>query len=1147
MINQDIYLKNPAEHKLVNEGVASVNDDGSEHAQNVLRYELETFVCHGQYEKGMAHILDTYLRNLDQAQQPGVWISGFYGSGKSHLAKMLRALWMNTAFSDGATAHGIAHLPRNIRDILKELSVQAKRYGGLHAASGTLKSNDERNSVRTALLAIIFRSVGLPSKYHLAMFVMWLADEGILDTVRSYVQEQGKTWENEVKRLHVSKIMREALVQARPDIFFDEKTCSDILRNQFPSARDVTSEDMLGAIRQALSRDGKFPLTLIVLDEVQQYIGEDSQRSIDVQETVEACCKNIGSKMLFIGTGQTAVTGTSNLKKLQGRFTVRVELSDADVDTVIRKVILAKKPEATLPIKQVMENNLGEISRHLTGTTISHRQDDIPYFPQDYPLLPVRRRFWENTLRVLDQTGTDSQLRNQLSLIHKVIQTNLQAPLGNVVPADYIYFDSADDLLRSRILPRKVHEKTLSWKNGTDDECLMARACGTVFLINKLAATNNELGIRATVDTIGDLLVENLADGSATLRNKLPVVLDQCELLMKVGEEYRIQTEESAAWNDEFLSQRSRLANETYRIESEREDRIKKKFAQAAGSMSVIHGSSKISRAITSVFDSELPTDAEDRLCVWVRNGWNVDEKSVQADARQAGNQSPTIFVFIPKRSSDDLRHFLIDYKAATATLEIRGVPGTPEGIEARSAMETSKQNAGGRIEELLQDALSGVRVFQGGGNEIPGNDLQEIIREAANNALMRLYPNFPTADHAGWTKVYDLARKGAPDALKAVGDKGEPGKNPVCKALLNFIGAGKKGVEIRERFEGAQFGWSRDAVDGALQVLLGAELILARNERGQGIAPRELERKTIGKTSFKMESTTITTVQRLKIRKLFQKAGLNVKQNEESAKAGEFLSRMYDLAEDAGGEPPCPAAPDTSFLERARLSTGNEQLLEILSLKEQVARNIDDWTDTARRTAARLPEWKTLKRLAVCSVDLDEAKDILEQVQTMENERLLLAEPDPIAPLITSLTQILRDRLNQLNAAYSDGHAQGLETLHGDDNWNKLDPDQHYQLMSEQQLHEAARPRVSVQSTLDILETLERCSLSSFADRVAALASRFDAVAHKAAELCEPQAQFIQIPRCTLKTERDVDAWAERLVNQLKTALDQGPVIVRS
>ena len=60
----------------------------------------------------------------------------------------------------------------------------------------------------------------------------------------------------------------------------------------------------------------------------------------------------------------------------------------------------------------------------------------------------------------------------------------------------------------------------------------MARACGLVFLINKLGSQNQELGIKATVDTLADLLVENLSQGSGALRSKLPGLLEKCELLM---------------------------------------------------------------------------------------------------------------------------------------------------------------------------------------------------------------------------------------------------------------------------------------------------------------------------------------------------------------------------------------------------------------------------------------------------------------------------------------------------------------------------------------------------------------------------------------------------------------------------------------
>jgi hypothetical protein len=305
---------------------------------------------------------------------------------------MLRALWVDTVFNDGASARGIANLPQTIRDGLKELSTQAKRHGGLHAASGTLGAGAS-GSVRLALLRILFKSAGLPEQYPVARFVMWLNNEGIYTHVRNEVEANGFDWAEELDNFHVAEGLYAALCKVKPAIFSPSVSAVEILPQLYPNVSDVSSDDMLKAIKQALTKEGKFPLTLIVLDEVQQYIGEDSQRSIDVQEVVEACSKNIGGKLLFIGTGQTAVTGTSNLKKLEGRFTIRVELSDADVDAVIRQVILAKKPEAKAPIEQIMQTNLGEISRHLAVTTIGHRQTDIPFFAQDYPILPVRRRF----------------------------------------------------------------------------------------------------------------------------------------------------------------------------------------------------------------------------------------------------------------------------------------------------------------------------------------------------------------------------------------------------------------------------------------------------------------------------------------------------------------------------------------------------------------------------------------------------------------------------------------------------------------------------------------------------------------------------------------------------------------------------------
>jgi len=1143
MKNRDIYQKDPSDYRLLNNGVASVNDEKTLENLRVLRYELETFVCDGQYERGLHQILETYLENIDKPEQPAVWISGFYGSGKSHLVKMLRALWTDTTFDDGATARGIVTLPQEIKDNFNELSIQAKRHGGLFAASGTLGSAAS-GSVRLALLELLFKSTALPGQYPVAKFIMWLKSHGICDQVRGIVEQNGLDWEEELDNFYVAEGLHQALVQAKPNLFPSADSCVDTLNNLYPHVTDVSNDEMLKTFRQVLTKNERFPLSLIVLDEVQQYLGEDPDRSAAVQEAVESCCKHFGGKLLFIGTGQTAVTGTGNLKKLEGRFTVRVELSDADVDTVIRKVILAKKPESIPPLQQVMETNLGEISRHLSGTTVGHRQDDTPFFPKDYPILPVRRRFWEMAFRALDKTGTDAQLRNQLSMVHKVIQTNLDEDLGNVIPADYLYFDTADKLLQSSILPRKVHEKTMSWKQGSADEQLKARACGLVFLINKLSGTNSEIGIRATVDTLADLLVEDLSQGSAGLRKKLPSLLEDCELLMKVGDEFRIQTKESAAWADEFSSQCAALSNSMPRVITERDDRIQKKFREKINKLSLFQGDSRVSREILSVFDSNLPPDANQRIYVWVRNGWNVNVSAVQADARQAGNQSSTIFVHIPKRNTDELRHQLIKYKAATATLDMRGVPNTPEGAEAGAAMETIKKTAEAKINELLDEILAGSRVFQGGGNEIMGSHLREMVSEGAQNALQRLYPNFYMADNNGWSKVYEKARKGAPDALEAIGYQGDVPKNPVCKAILAFISQGKKGTDIRKQFEDPPYGWSRDAVDGALQVLLVAGLIRAQDTRGQFAGPKTLERKAIGRITFKVESTTVTVKQRIEIRKLLQKVQLNANQGKELAHVPQFLQKMMELAEKAGGDAPKPLTPDTRFLQNTKLAAGNEQLISIYNQRDEISRSINDWSKLAEQIDKRWPNWLKLKHLSIDAQHLQDADIILDQIQTIEKQRQLLDDPDPVAPLLANMTQLFRDELNCLKEEWDREWDAGSARLELDENWQKLDPDQRFRLRSKQHLTEASKPKVSVGDTDAILRTLEQVKIPAFRDRIAAMPGRFTTVLLDAAREAEPNLQEISLPSRILKNETDVETWLENARAVLLEKLKNGPII---
>ena len=147
MKNRELFQRDPVVSKLLNDGVAAVSEAASDKELETLRYELEHFVCEGQYEDGFIRILESYLGNVSSTTQPAAWVSGFYGSGKSHLLKMFRHLWVDTAFSDGATARGLARLPQEVQD----LCASSTRWAGVVAACtprrGHCRLGEERASV----------------------------------------------------------------------------------------------------------------------------------------------------------------------------------------------------------------------------------------------------------------------------------------------------------------------------------------------------------------------------------------------------------------------------------------------------------------------------------------------------------------------------------------------------------------------------------------------------------------------------------------------------------------------------------------------------------------------------------------------------------------------------------------------------------------------------------------------------------------------------------------------------------------------------------------------------------------------------------------------------------------------------------------
>jgi hypothetical protein len=503
MKTKELFLKDPLSWTLANEGVSSNNDAD----ESTLRYELETFVCEGEYESALEKILTGYLSRLGGGEQAGAWISGFYGSGKSHLVKVLRYLWTDYQFADGTKAREICKLPLAIVESLKELSTRGKQHGGLHSAGGTLKAG--AGDVRMRVLQIVFKSVGLPTKFSPANFIMDLRRDGKFANLEKILKGQGKDPLIEADRLYTSKALHEAYLELYPH-HDSVANVGKALQAQYPAkVENIHVDEMIAVIRRAIERDGKLPCTVLVLDEIQQYINNNPDVANEVQEVVEACQKRLDGMLTIVGTGQSALSDTPALQRIMGRFPIKSHLKDNDVDKVVRTVVLQKDPKHKKTLQKLVGDCSGEITRQLNNTKIATLPEDEGEYAPDFPLLPVRRRFWKHVLHHTDTTGTTAQMRTQLRVTHEACRSVADRDVGTVVPADFIYDQLASDLLSSGELQKRFQEIIEEQRSKAHGD-LRRRICATVFLINKLPDAEGDLGIRADAAHLADLLTDSL-------------------------------------------------------------------------------------------------------------------------------------------------------------------------------------------------------------------------------------------------------------------------------------------------------------------------------------------------------------------------------------------------------------------------------------------------------------------------------------------------------------------------------------------------------------------------------------------------------------------------------------------------------------
>jgi len=1142
MKNKEVFTLNPEQVNLKNEGVAKIHTLNENEDLAIVNYELKTFVCEGEYEAGLKKILQFYLQNYENKDQAAFWVSGFYGSGKSHLVKMLSYLWEDYKFPNGDTARTIKPLPLEIKDLFSEIGRKQKIQGSLSIA-GTLRDFPSKD-IRYSFLQILLNALGLPQQYHHFKFVHWAKKEGIYDDLKSLVEASGKELKKEIERIFVSTVLAKSVLQLLPELAENEMKLLELFQAQFPRKDTIGREEFIETIKEEilpLFYGDKIPCTVIILDEVQQFIAQDANLAFDVQLLAEDLCSRFNGKFLLVGTGQSALTDTPILQKLMARFRVPIQLTDTDIQKVIRKTILEKKPTAIAVIDSKLETTLGEISRNLTGTDYGYRNEDRATLVADYPLLPSTRKLWKKILQSIDTAGTSGQLRNQLRIIDDSLKFVAELELGAIVPADFIFNQNQTQLIQSGLLLNETSNLIQERKAKGGDAALEGRILSAVFLIDLLHVDITANRLKSNEHTIADLLIDNLNVNSEAFRNKVKELIKKLvdeKVLMPVNDEFKLQTKIGSEWEQEFTKQYVKINNSgDDLIQGLRKEKIFSFFKDKTKTINVTQGVSKQVREF-ELWDKDTMPNTEHKLNVWIRDGWFENETTVVNEIRAAGNDAPLAYVFVKKFRDPDLRTEIIKFLSAGFTIDAMGLPATPEGEQAKKSMETRKGLAKNAIAELIDKICSEGGVYLAGGNTVEIGFIKENIEEALSSIADRQFPEFKSkADYVNWGQSLTKAVAANPDALNAIHYSGEVSAHPVATDILRFMGnAHKLGKDIRNQFMKSPYGWSQDAIDTII--------IMLKNSQYISTTEPNLMVAKINNASFKKEIHILSAKEKIALKKLFQDAGISCPPNQEIFPfSNTYLENLKSLASQVSGDAPRPEPININFIKDIENKEGNERLLEILTQQSDLQAKFTEWSKKAAMVRSREPLWNLLIDLSNQASDGEEMDQLKAEINAIRENRLLLQEPDPIQPKLTELTDKLKLALNKVKASYISLYDLKMLELQANEYFLKLTPEQKHIILARHQL--LVKPEIKALDAHALLNQLQKASLYTWDTKIAALPSQFQSAVEDAIVLSAPQATTYSLPRKTINKQSDIDAYISELKSALENLLKDASSII--
>jgi hypothetical protein len=532
--------------------------------------ELDEFVITRELDQHFRKFISWYLEAVDQGKKPdptgkmGIWISGFFGSGKSHFLKVLSYLLHNRIHeNNGKKKQAVEFFESKVKDAMLFGDIKRAVAVDTDVILFNIDSKADHRTGRDLILRVFLKVLNELQGYsgdhpHIAHMERYLESKGKLQGFHAaYEKYTGLNW---VQERDAYQFNRDEVIKALSETLGQSQAAAEKWIDGAEDNFSLSVENFCKWVKEYLDAKGPQHRMVFLVDEVGQFIGTDSHLMLNLQTITEDLGTICRRRAWVVVTsqedmdsvlGDMSKTRKQDFSKIQGRFFPPLSLSSANVDEVIQSRLLAKLADVKVDLEAVFKQRGDILKNQLTfkncGMTFKPFKDGED-FVKNYPFAPYQFQLVQKIFEAIRKAGaTGMHLakgeRSMLDAFQSAAKTVSINEVGVLVPL-FDFYPAIESFLDTSVKKTIDQAETNPSLEPFDIQLLQV-----LFLIRYVEE------MKGNVDNLVTLCLDQIDGDRLALRRRIEESLGRLEketLISRSGENFSFLTNEERDINKEI-------------------------------------------------------------------------------------------------------------------------------------------------------------------------------------------------------------------------------------------------------------------------------------------------------------------------------------------------------------------------------------------------------------------------------------------------------------------------------------------------------------------------------------------------------------------------------------------------------------------